>query len=191
VRRIVVGIALLVAAGCTAPAAGVPAPGSAAPSTIALPPRPREVSTLGVDPCALLTPAQRAQLGLEQPPVFTTAKSELYNGGEEPGCSTRGNEPRAISVAVFLPTGGGVEVFTSGRLAAAVTPTAVQGFPAVRAIPDRFTDYCSVVVDVADHLALDIQFRDGGRKPPVPQDQLCAGAQEAADLAMATLLKLR
>jgi Protein of unknown function (DUF3558) len=145
----------------------------------------------GVDPCSLLTPAQRKELGLDGRPVSGADKSELYNGGVVPLCSIVGNEPRAIIIGVSTVTSSGMELWTSGKLAAAVRPVQVEGFPAVVAVPTRFTDFCSVIVDVAPGELLDIQAGDGGRKPALPQDELCAAAQQAAGVAMGTLLTLR
>jgi hypothetical protein len=82
----------------------------------------------------------------------------------------------------------GVQLFTSGKLAAVVRPADVQGFPAVVAVPSRSPDWCTMVVDVAPGQLLDIQFGDGGRKPPIPQPELCEGAQAVADAVMVTLL---
>jgi hypothetical protein len=48
-----------------------------------------------------------------------------------------------------------------------------------------------VVVDVAPGQLLDVQFRDGGCKPPIPQDQVCRGAEQVAGTAMGTLLASR
>lgn len=60
----------LLAAGCGGPAAAPPVPSSsipAAPSGPTLPPRPVDLRLDGLDPCKLLTPAQRAEFGLEGP----------------------------------------------------------------------------------------------------------------------------
>jgi hypothetical protein len=85
----------------------------------------------------------------------------------------------------------GIELFTSGELAAEIRPATVRGFPAVVAVPTRFTDGCTVIVDVAPSQLLDIQFADGGREPPIPQPQLCSDAQAVADAVMVTLLASR
>ena len=146
-----------------------------APTGLQLPPRPRDVRIDGVDPCSLLTEAQRAELGLDARPVFDLSPSLLYPGPEVPACVIGGNAPRAITVGVSIVTSAGIELFTSGELAAEVRPVEVQGFPAVVAVPTRFTEYCTVVVDVAPGQLLDVQFADGGRGPPIPQDQLCRG----------------
>jgi hypothetical protein len=173
-------------AGCTA-APAVPA----APTGIALPPRPRDVRVDGVDPCSLLTPAQRKELGLDGRPVSGADKSELYNGAVVPLCSIVGNEPRAIIIGVSVVTSAGMDLWTSGKLSATVRSMQVEGFPAVEAVPTRFSDFCSVIVDVAPGELLDVQAGDGGRKPALPQDELCTAAQQAAGVAMGTLLTLR
>jgi hypothetical protein len=110
---------------------------------------------------------------------------------EVPTCAYIGYEPRAIAVSVTIVTTVGVELITSGTLAAEVRSLQVQGFPAVLAVPSRLPDFCSVVVDVAPGQLLELHFADGGRKPPVPQPELCRGAEQAADAAMATLLTRR
>ena len=184
-RGAVLAAIALLAAACTT-VAGHPAP--ADPTGLQLPPRPREVRLDGVDPCSLLTAAQRAELGLDGRPVFDAGPSDLYRAAAVPACVIGGFEPRAITVGVSLVTTAGIELFTSGELAAEVRPVQVRGFPAVVAVPTRFSEYCTVVVDVAPGQLLDVQFGDGGRRPPIPQDQLCRDAEIAAGAVMATLL---
>lgn len=180
-------VAAVLAAGCSA--AGRSAPED--PDKIELPQRPREVRVDGIDPCSLLTAEQRAELGLEGQPLFGTGPSELYPGADVPTCAVRGYEPRAVAVGVSNVTTTGIELYTSGELAAEVRAAEVRGFPAVVAVPIRFTDGCTVIVDVAAGQLLDIQFADGGRLPPIPQPQLCQGAQMVADAVMMTLLASR
>jgi hypothetical protein len=189
VRGVVVVVVLLVLAGCTT-VEGTPEPAPPGTSASAAPARPREVRVDGVDPCSLLTEAQRAELGLDGRPAFDSSPSLLYPG-EVPLCLTRGFSPRAVAVAVGVVTTAGIEFFTAGDLAADVRPVKIAGFPAAVALPTRFTEFCSVVVDVAPGQMIDVQFRDGGRRPPIPQEQLCNDAERTADAVMATLLALR
>lgn len=70
-----------------------------------------------------------------------------------------------------------------------MTALEVQKFPAVLAVPDRFSRFCSVLIDVAPGQLLNVQYSDGGRKPPIPQDRLCRDAQDVANAAMMTLLR--
>ena len=177
---------------CGAGDAGGPVPetttGAPPSGSVELPPRPREIRLDGVDPCALLTERQRAELGLDARPLFSRAPVGLYEGAEVPLCTISGFEPRAVTVGLSLVTNVGIERFTSGGLAAEIRPIIVGGFPAVVAVPTRLTDYCTVVVDAASGQLLDVQFATGGRQPPIPQPQLCKDAETVAGEVMTTLL---
>ncbi|WP_219417883.1 DUF3558 domain-containing protein [Pseudonocardia nigra] len=191
-RRVLLLIAAAALLGaCTtdgpgqAAAAPTPTATATGPIGLVLPPRPRELPLDGVDPCALLTPEQREMLGLNDNSVRSTTTARVFAG---PTCSIRGDEPRAISVGFALATDSGIEALTSpGTTTDEITPITVQGFPAILARPP-IPDFCSVDVDVAEGQFLDVIFRDGGRLPPIPQDQLCRDAVEVAEQAVGTLL---
>jgi hypothetical protein len=180
---------LLLLAGCTT-VAGQPQPASPATPTSAGPARPRDVPIDGVDPCALLTKEQREELGLDGRPLLDRSPSLLYPG-EVPMCVISGFDPRAIAVGVSVVTTAGIEFFTSGELAADVRRAEVAGFPAAVAVPTQYSHFCTVVIDVAPGQLVDVQAQDGGRRPPIPQEQLCRDAEEAANAAMTTVLTLR
>lgn len=189
VRRVVGGpLIVLLASACAIPGTAGPAPEARPNGAVELPPRPREVRLEGVDPCSLLTEQQRAELGLDGRPFFSKAPVGLYGGAEVPLCTIGGFEPRAVTVGVSLVTSTGIERYTSGGLAAELRPIDVPGFPGVVAVPTRFTEYRTAVVDVAPGQLLDVQFRDGGRRPPIPQPQLCHDAETVAGEVMATLV---
>lgn len=189
VRWIGLLVVLLSVAGCSTAVEG--AGSAASPSGIVLPPRPREIPLDGVDPCSLLTEQQRGELGLDGKPLFDSAPSVLYSGAEVPACAVRGFKPRAVSVGLSLVASAGIELYTSGELRADVRARPVAGFPAVVAVPTGFSDFCSVIIDVAPRQLLDVQFADGGDEPPIPQDQLCRDAEAVAEAAVSTLLSLR
>ncbi|MGH8964841.1 MAG: DUF3558 domain-containing protein, partial [Actinomycetes bacterium] len=136
----------------------------------------------------LLTDAQRTELGLDPRTRFDLSPSALYGGADVPACVFRGFEPRAILVGVNLVPSTGIELFRSGTLQADIRPVEVRGFPAVISVPREFSDFCTVVVDVAPGQLIDVQFGDGGRKPPIPQDQLCEDAEVTAGMVIETLL---
>lgn len=162
----------------------------AAATEVPLPPRPRDIDIRDVDPCALLTESQRAELGLDAEPAYDVQVSPLFEG-PEPACTIGGSDPREVAVGVALPYDGlGVDAFAASRVRAEVTPIDVQGMPAVLARPSEALMLCSVVIDLAPGQALNVQYRDGGGRPPVPQDELCAGAATVADAALGTLLSL-
>lgn len=179
--RLVLLVLVLGLAGCGG------AEPAAAPPGIVLPPRPFDVELAGVEPCSLLTAAQRARLGLTQPPRPDRASTTLY-GPTQPECTVRGFEPRAISVGWLLVSGTGIERWTQGPIrAAALEPIEVAGFPALRAVPE-FPEYCNVVIDVGPGRLVDVQFADGGRMPRIPQEQLCRDVVTVAEEVMSTLL---
>jgi hypothetical protein len=186
-------LAVLLTSACAVQGSASPETPSTSPAArpggaVELPPRPREVRLDRVDPCSLLTEEQRAELGLDGRPVFSQAPVGLYGGADVPLCTIGGFDPRAVTVGLSLVTSTGIERYTSGELAAELRPITVRGFPALVAVPTRFTEYCTVVVDVAPNQLIDVQFRDGGRRPPIPQPQLCEDAQTVAGEVMATLL---
>jgi hypothetical protein len=189
VRGAVVVVAImLLLAGCTT-IGGQAEPAS--PSTSASPVRPKDVRIDGVDPCSLLTEQQRAELGLDGRPVFDSSPTNLYPGGDVPACTVRGFEPRAVWVGVNLVATTGIERYTAGELLVDIRPAEVRGFPALTAVPQDFTEWCSVIVDIAPGQLIDVHFADGGGEPPVPQEQLCDDAAVVADRAMDTLLAIR
>jgi Protein of unknown function (DUF3558) len=176
-------------AGCStggqASPADPPPAESAAPTTVPLPPRPRDIPIDDVDPCTLLTREQRAELRLDRPPLSGREPSLLYPG-EVSSCSIRGNEP-AISIRISVVTTAGIEFWTSGQAAADIRSVEVAGFPAVVAKSQTLDDGCKVILDVAPGQLLDVQTRSAG-DPPIPEDQLCRDAERAAYLVMDTLL---
>lgn len=172
-------VACVLAAGCTAATESPPTPPPAS--------RPREVRLDGVDPCSLLTAEQRAGLGLDGTPQLTQPYTELF-GGTVPTCTVTGLKHEPIAVGIGTVTSAGIERWSRGDLAADLQSTTVADFPAVVAVPQRLTDYCSVEIDVAAGQLLDVQFSDGGGKTPIPQDELCRRAGDVAEQLMTSLL---
>lgn len=185
-RVLLLLVASVLLAGCTTEVTGTPS----APSGVLLPPRPREVRLDGVDPCSLLTPEQRAGLGLESEPKSSTAYVDLFHG-EVRTCTMRGSYPASSLLGLSVVTTAGIERWQQGDLQAEVHPTEARGFPALTAVPVQHRDYCSVEVDVAAGQLLDIQFGSSGSSGsslPIPQEELCTRARLSADAAMTTLL---
>jgi hypothetical protein len=183
VRLLLPVVACVLAAGCTAAVEGTPV----APSAVPPPPRPREVRLDGVDPCSLLTPEQRAGLGLTSEPRQSTAYVELFRG-QVTTCTMRGRSPESVLLGISTVTTIGIERWKEADLAAQTRPTSAGGFPALAATPPQPTDYCSVEVDVSPGQLLDVQFGGGNPQSPIPQEELCRRAGTSAGAAMATLL---
>ncbi|MBW0110459.1 DUF3558 domain-containing protein [Pseudonocardia sp. KRD-182] len=192
VRRVVsvlVGVLLCASlAGCVRETAGAATSPEAPATEVPLPPRPRDIDIRGVDPCSLLTSTQRAELGLDAEPAYDVQVSPLFEG-PEPACTVGGSGLREVAVGVALPYDGlGVDAFAASRVRADVTVIEVRGMPAVLAEPPEQLRLCSVVIDLGPGQAMNVQYRDGGGRPTVPQDDLCTGAIAVAGSAMDTLL---
>ena len=183
VRTVLMLVTAVLAAGCTTAVEGTPSAAPPAP----LPVRPREVRLDGVDPCSLLTPSDRASLGLDTGGIPNSTYIELFRG-TVPTCSMSGFRPDAVTLSIGTVTTVGIERWRESDVAATLQQTAISGFPAIVAVPDRFTDYCSVEIDVAHGQLLDVQFGDGGSSPPISQDELCLRASRSAEAAVASLL---
>ncbi len=182
-RLVLLLVACVVAAGCTTVVEGTPS----APSGVLLPPRPREVRLDGVDPCSLLTPEQRAELGLTSQPAYSNSYVELFRG-EVPTCTIHSSWPNAVILGIGVVTTVGVERWQDPELSADVRSTTVAGFPAVVTVPTQSKAYCGVEVDVAAGQLLDVQVLDGGDVPPVEQDDLCDQATRSAEQVVRSLV---
>lgn len=178
---------LLGASACAAvvPGAAEPTPTSTpGPTDFSLAPRPFDLRLDGVDPCAILTEQQLTELGFDGEVLPSESNSSLFGRG--PACSFRGFEPRAVSMSFVVASEKGIETLVQDGVTDELTAITVGGFPAVLARPTN-PAFCSVDVDVAPGQLLDVHFADGGRKPPIPQDQLCRDAVVVAEAAVASL----
>ncbi|MCI2419113.1 DUF3558 domain-containing protein [Saccharopolyspora sp. K220] len=157
-----------------------PPPTTSAPPP--LPPRPFELGLDGVDPCTLLTPDQREQLGFDREPL---PDSEA-GFGDAATCSYR-NTTAKVGARLALITTEGMGVWTDDTAQVEASPVVIGGFPALVIKTPGLDLSCNVAVDVAEGQHLDVLYRDDGGQPPPPVDQLCAGAQRVAEDAVATL----
>lgn len=178
---------VLVLAGCAASGAGdqVEQPPYAG---IELSPRPRDIDVRGIDPCVLLTDPQRAELGLETPPLFTPRERSRFFEGPSAACTSNAFDPRAFVVNVELTWDGlGMGGFTARPVSSELTALEFEGFPAVLARPQDQL-FCEVMIDLAPGSGLSLMYRDGGRRT-IPQD-LCDGVRQVAERAMSTLVSV-
>ncbi|MEU5691323.1 DUF3558 domain-containing protein [Actinosynnema sp. NPDC020468] len=196
-RALTLLVAAVLLAGCSETTTGSPSPDRADPtsagptSTTSAPSsspatskakavRPKTIDIGDVDPCSLLTDAQRAQVGLNRPP----AKS-VNDGTGWPNCVTS-REDRLWVLNVALSPSTGVEYYTDGHLPANVENVQVGGFPAVRvsAKSKGTTNNCTVAVDVSDHQLVDVKVSSFGE---TSQEKTCELAPQIAELVIATL----
>ncbi|HEX3778239.1 MAG TPA: DUF3558 domain-containing protein [Pseudonocardiaceae bacterium] len=158
----------------------IPPPTTPPPSLIA---RPGDIPLDHVDPCTILTSAQRRTLSLDSTPTpyvdpeFDQAKA----------CSIRGLES-GTEARLALVTSMGVDVWLSDTAQVDAQATTASGYPALVVRTPGLTSICNVEVDAADNEFLDVMLRDGGNNPPIPQDALCDGAEQVADAAVTSLV---
>lgn len=201
---LVVALALA-AAGCTTNAPGQPtsepgggSPGSSSPQSTEssgsaepsadVPPRPRDISLDGLDPCTLYTDAQRGQLNVDDV-KSRESDSDSFNGMKECVLAVEAQEPFYDYTALAVTTEG-VETWLSGDRNVDAELISVQGFPAAkfkfRGVED---EGCDIAVGVGDTQYLWVQVVPLSRG--FKQDQLCQMVSEATEMAMTTLQTLK
>lgn len=157
-----------------------PAPSTSKP--VAPPPRPFEMRLNAVDPCEILTPGQRAQLGFDRDPL-----PDSEGGfGDAPTCSFR-NTTAKVGARLSLITTEGMGVWTDDTAQVEATSVVLRGFPSLVIRTPDLDLSCNVAVDVAEGQHLDVLYRDDGARPAPPLDQLCSGARRVAEAAVASL----
>lgn len=160
----------------------IPAPATATSPSSELPRRPRNLSLTNLDPCTILTPAQRGSLSLDSAPEpyldtqFDKAKA----------CSIRGIESGTVA-RLALVTTMSVNVWLSDEAQVDAKPVIIDDFPALVVRTPGLDDACNVEIDAADNQFVDVMFRDGGNNQPIPQDTLCLGAQRVAEAVVQSL----
>lgn len=152
--------------------------GSEKPSSTAKEPakRPKTINIEGMDPCTLLTEAQRAEFGLDRPPQKDDAPGK-------PGCSMS-REDRKHSVAIFLDSTQGIGTYTEPARPGS-TMLQVGGFPAVMTESKNSLGFaCAIHVDVSDGQVVTVQ----SHSLDTEAQALCQVVQPAAGAVVANLM---
>lgn len=192
---------LISVVGCTSSTGGDPTPdqngnetstrqpgGSSAPSE-ELPPRPRDLSLDGVEPCSLLTKTQldqlRSELQLDKPPRSYTSDDTHYKA---PTCGLEQSREPYDSIDLMVVTSEGAEIWLSGERNVDAWQVSVGGYPAVdyklRGSEDA---ECVTAVDVADGQQMIVDFIPLERRD---YKQLCQTTEKVAAMALQTLQTL-
>lgn len=156
--------------------------------TVDVPPRPRDITLDGLDPCTLFTKTQRAQLTVSDVDSGES-KSENFKGMKE--CTLEADtRTRFYDYTALAVTTEGVDAWLTGQRNVEAELTTVQGFPAAEFM-FRGSDGegCDLAVGVAAHHTLWIQVIPYDRG--FEQDELCRMARQATEMAMTTLQTLR
>jgi Protein of unknown function (DUF3558) len=183
----VVRVLVALAVGCVSCTSTVVPPAPTPATGITLTPRPRDIRVDDVDPCSLLTPAQRAALKLEGEPREFARDGQFL--GPSRSCTHLGFGTPNIAINIAVAPHRGIERYAAEPTRSDVSALVVEGYPAVLARPQTFNDFCTVALDVAPGQLIDVQYRDGGGdQPKVQMDVLCSSARQAASDVMETLL---
>jgi hypothetical protein len=198
VLAIAAGAALV---GCTTTDSGQPvantgaanpAPSeSGAPTSIAVPPRPSELSLTGLEACKLFTSAQLDQLKVNRTRPRANA-SDIYKGASECVLNVTAKEPFYDYTASLITTEG-IEPWLSGKRNVDAKLVSVDGFPAASFVIAGDSDanfLCTTSVGVANGQQLMVAI-DPQTKDAFSGEQACQMSQQAATLAMQTLKTLK
>lgn len=145
----------------------------------------------GVDPCALFTEAQLAELKLDTKRSRTNESSQ-YKGMKE--CSLDADKAPFDHYIATAVTNEGIGSWLTGKRNVEARLSSVAGFAAAtywtRGGSGTNTEGCSSSVDVAEGQQLRVRT-DNDTKRSLTLEQLCQRAEQAAALAVQTLQTLR
>jgi hypothetical protein len=191
---LLVGAAL---AGCTQTEAGQPVDtggpttGGGVPSAKppAIPARPKELALNGLDPCKLVTKAQSDQVKVTAQ-RNTVQTEDTFKGAQV--CAMDGRDGQAnFHYNLWLITTEGIEPWLSGTRNSDAKLVDVGGFAAATVkVKGTTTFNCETAVDVARGQQMMMEFRPDTRNV-YSQEQMCQKSQQAAGLALQTLLTLK
>jgi hypothetical protein len=136
----------------------------------------------------LYSEQQRTQLQVDDVKTLES-DSQTYNGMKH--CSlTKENAEPFYGYDAMAITFEGIDVWLTGKRNVDAELTSVQGFPAAKFKLRGVEEVeCVFAVGVADKQSLQVEAAPMSRG--FTQDQLCQMAEEAANMAMTTLLTLR
>lgn len=190
-------------AGCTTSEAGTanpkstdasahsgdsPPPESSNPSSVEIPPPPKELSLGGIDPCTLLTDSQQAELKITDvnPGV---GESSIYKDMKECVLNADGAEP-FISYNLVAVTNIDIDFWINHPRNADSKLISIGGYPAAEfSIKGGAEGDCAVAVGVArnQHLHVKMEPLSGD----FTGEQICKGSEQAATMALQTLQTMR
>lgn len=174
--------------GGTETSSGEPGPssGSAEP-TVEIPPRPKDLSLDGLEPCSVLTEAQVAQIAKD---YTFDAPPEADTSEHGPICTLEQTAEPFDTVVVQLVTDMGIDYWLSGQGNVDFWPVTIAGFPAVGYKTAGVDDEeCLTSVGVADgqQLTVELALLTGD----APYQELCKITERIATMATETLQTLR
>lgn len=142
----------------------------------------------GAQVCSLVNPAQRRQLGLDQ-----VGASQVGDEFDNRGCHLVRvlGEPNYAYVVTPVPQEGADVWLRPGATNVQARVVRVAGYPAVLLRRETDRRGCFVDVSVADGQRLRIQYTHVSEPLPQSPEELCAKAEEMANLTTQNLVDQR
>lgn len=176
--------ALLIGCGTPEPPPGAAQePTQQASETRTLPPRPRDVPAMVVNPCNLLQPPQLEELGVGTGEPGTTPQADGLvcqwdNTPNDPEDNYLITGTDRVSADVVLNADASAEI------------EVISGYGAVSTISPEFdpAHNCVFVVDVAEGQVLIVRYDSTGVNVSTSREQACEKARRAATFAVQNLL---
>jgi len=187
----VVAVVGLTLAGCTQTDPGqavstdqgssAPEPG---PTTVSVPPRPKEIKLDGLDPCKVMTKEQLDQIKVDRQRNLTIPDGR-WKG--MPHCTMDGGDGKQFwTYDLTLVTNEGIAPWFDGKRPVDAKLVDVGGFAAAVYKGAGTTTYdCGTSVDVANGQQLAVDFQPSRNQ--YTQEQMCQMSRQAAGLALQTL----
>lgn len=165
-----------------------PGTSSAGPEpTVEIPPRPKDLSLDGVEPCSVITDAQASQIAQEF--KFDNPPNQDTSGEEKICMLEQGAEPFNV-VVIEMVTDRGIEYWLSGQGNVDAWPVTIAGFPAVDyKLAGVEDEECVTSVGVDDGQQLTVEL--GVTTEEVDYRELCRITEKIAAMATETLQTLR
>jgi hypothetical protein len=151
--------------------------------------RPKDLKIANVDPCSLLTDAQKTQMNI----THTGPGPGSAEDGSASSCSYTVLKPTTFSLNIALDSKLGVEDWLGGKYEGQdLRQLSIQSYPAAQTLllSEKFTDPnaggCQTLVSTAAGQELHAGAQQGGKG--LTTTQLCDLSKQLAGLAMTTLL---
>jgi uncharacterized protein DUF3558 len=189
-------------AGCTSSQAGEPKPGdttrttggdettsaSSVPPSVDIPSPPRDLSLDGLDPCTLLTDAQKADLKINNT-IAGVGESEIYESMKDCAFESDAAEP-FVTYSMVAVTDVDVSFWISENRNADSELISIDGYPAAKFHTKGVQGSdCAIAIGVAKNQHLHVEMEP--LSEDLQQEQICQGSERAAEMALQTLQTLK
>jgi hypothetical protein len=161
---------------------------SSDPPSVDIPPPPKDLSLDGLDPCTLLTDAQKADLKINNA-VAGVGESEIYKNMKDCAFESDAAEP-FVTYSVVAVTDVDVSFWISEDRNADAELISVGGYPAAKFHTKGVQDSdCAIAIGVATNQHLHVEMEP--LSEDLQQDQICQGSERVAEMALQTLQTLK